>query len=80
MEVSESEETFQGRKCLVSIPVAAVVHDSVPGKGTLDFQSMKNHLLAFLDTWETVLLSARGGWYLAGLAFALALFSWSWHI
>lgn len=37
MEVSESEVTFQSRKCLVSLPVAAVVHHSLPGKETLDF-------------------------------------------
>lgn len=51
MEVSESEETFQGRKCLVSLPVAAVVHHSLPGEETLDFQSMKNHLLACLGSF-----------------------------
>lgn len=47
----ESEETFQGRKCLVSLPVAAVVHHSLPGEETLDFQSMKNHLLACLGSF-----------------------------
>lgn len=51
MEVSESEETFQGRKCLVSLPVAAVVHHSLPAEETLDFQSMKNHLLACLGSF-----------------------------
>lgn len=52
MEVSESEVTFQGRRCFVSLPVAAVVHHSLPGKETLDFQSIKkNHLLAYLSSF-----------------------------
>lgn len=73
----ESGVTFQG---LIFLPVAAVVHYSLPGKETLDLQSIKNHLLTCLSSflgyiWEAVLLSARGGWYLTSPVVALALFS-----
>lgn len=44
----ESGVTFQG---LIFLPVAAVVHYSLPGKETLDLQSIKNHLLTCLSSF-----------------------------
>lgn len=61
----ESEVTFQGRKCSVSLPVAAVVYHSLPGK-EMTFRALRITFwlvwVALLDKWETVLLSARGDW------------------